>query len=69
MTRDISKAKYEKRMNELGFRKDGLMGYWRLPEPLDNHCVSDWNAGDRRRSKLAFMLKELDRMRKKARAA
>lgn len=66
IVRDISKAQYEKRMNELGFLKDGFMGYWRLPEPLNNLLVSDLNAGDRRRAKLAYMLKEWDRAKTKA---
>jgi hypothetical protein len=65
MTRDIPRKKYIDRMFELGFRPTGFMGYWTLPEPYNHSLVSDLNAGDNRRAKLAYMLKVLDEEKRK----
>ena len=37
------------------------MGYWELPIEGRRINVSDWNAGNRYRSKLAYMIKQLKR--------
>lgn len=57
MARDITRQHYIKIMLARGF--DGPsepFSTWRLPEPYTNHHVSDLNAGERRRAKLAYML-------------
>lgn len=61
-TPDISERRYMTLMHKHGFIQCGYLGYWVLPIPGDkvSSIVSDWNAGDRRRDKLAYMLKALD---------
>ena len=63
--RDISQAQYIASMQSHGFVSDGVMGYWRLPIPGHVINVSDLNAGERRRTKLAYMLKKLSQYEKK----
>lgn len=57
--RDISRKRYLEKMQAHGFTREGIMGYWRLPIPGRYIMVSDLNAGDRYRTKLAYMLKKL----------
>lgn len=59
--RDISREKYLAAMKSHGFASEGVMGYWRLPIPGRTINVSDLNAGDRYRTKLAYMLKQLSK--------
>jgi len=63
-TRDMSKAQFDQRTRELGFRTDGFMGYYRLPEPFSNCSVSIFNAGPSRRAQLAYLLREFERHQK-----
>lgn len=58
--RDISKTTYFAAMKKHGFVSAGFMGYWTLPIEGKTIQVSDWNAGDNRRAKLAYMLQELE---------
>ena len=62
---DISQERYIAKMQAHGFVSDGVLNYWRLPIPGHSICVSDLNAGERRRTKLAYMLKQLSRYEKK----
>ena len=60
MSKDMTKAQFDKKAREFGFKPEGFMGYYALPvEPAV--CVSVLNAGDSRRARLAYLLKELAR--------
>lgn len=63
-TRDMTHAQYRAKMKGYGFKPWLFAGYWELPDPLTIK-VSDWNAGDNRRAKLAYMLKQWEREKKK----
>lgn len=59
--RDLTREQYRKRMEAHGFKREPFMGYW----AFNGVCISDLNGGDNRRAKLAYMLKEKDRIEKK----
>lgn len=61
MKRDMSQKQYLAAMERHGFIRDPGMGYWQLPIANKEILVSDWNAGSNRRTKLAYMLRELKR--------
>lgn len=65
LTRDMTKTEFDRRVAELGFRRE-LMGYYRLPAPYDRVSVCAANAGNRRRDRLAYLLKCLEREENKA---
>ena len=55
MKRDLTKSQFEYRATKLGFKKGGFMGYWQLASnPSVN--VSVWNAGDRNRDRLRYLI-------------
>ena len=57
--RDMTKAQYEKKVRSYGFSEKTIMGYRRLPAPLDHISVSEWNGGDTYRGKLTYLLDAL----------
>lgn len=61
--RDMSNKQYVKAMISHGFSQDGFgfLGYWRVPIKDQHLLVSDLNAGQNRRRKLAYMLAVLER--------
>lgn len=65
MNRDMTKTQFDRRVAELGFRRE-LMGYYRLPEPYSNISVCALNAGNRYRDRLAYLLKYVEREEQKA---
>ena len=67
MTKDISRATYERKMKAHGFKPQGFLGYWQIPNSTTH--VSDENAGDRYRDKLAYMLAEWRKIEAKAEAS
>lgn len=64
-TRDMTQAQYREALRRYGFELIGFMGYYRLPAPCHNTSVSAWNANsERRRDKLAYLLREWDKAKK-----
>lgn len=59
--RDLSRAQFVRAMERYGFRAHGVFGYWSLPVPCHNTSVSEYNGGDRLRSRLAYMLNQWKR--------
>lgn len=60
MVRDMTETQFAEACARYGFTREGFMGYYRLPGPV-HACVSVWNAGDRRRDQLAYLIKENER--------
>lgn len=58
MTRDLTRAQFQKAMRDNGWQIQGFMGYVRLNIPGRHVCVSVWNAGKRRRDQLAYLANE-----------
>jgi hypothetical protein len=55
--RDMSKAQFLSRAAAYGWKPAGFMGYFRRELPDGGAVsVSVWNAGDRRRSQLAYLI-------------
>lgn len=63
-TRDMSQSQFDEAVSRHGFKCEGFMGYYKLPAPFQNCSVSVLNAGDNRRARLAYLLKELERHEK-----
>lgn len=64
--RDITKDQYREKMENHGFQRRPFLGYWQLPIEGRTVCVSDLNAGDNYRAKLAYMLSQLEQEKRKA---
>jgi len=62
-TRDISKAQFEAKCAEYGFKAEGFWGYYSIG--VGGVRVSIWNAGERRRTQLAYLIQERDRWTRK----
>lgn len=60
-TRDMSKKEFGAACERRGFEPEGVMGYYRLNLPGRHHCVSVYNAGDRRRDQLAYLIREQEK--------
>jgi len=58
LARDTSQSEYERRLAAHGFVTEAFWGYWRK----GNISISELNAGPRRRDRLAYILKQYDRM-------
>lgn len=56
MQRDMSKAQFDKECKRYGFKPTGFLGYYSLPNTPTH--VSVLNAGPRRRSRLAYLIRE-----------
>lgn len=59
--RDMSKAQFKAAAAKLGFAPD-FLGYWRLAPPFSNVSVYIRNVGERRRSQLAYLIAEQNRV-------
>lgn len=57
IARDMSETQFAEACARYGFIREGFMGYYRLPGP-GHTCVSVWNAGERRRDQLAYLIRE-----------
>lgn len=64
MARDLSQKQFDDACKRRGFENEGFMGYYKLPQGCCS--VSVWNVGKRRRDQLAYLIKENERMSKKA---
>ena len=53
--RDLTAAQFHARAVKLGFRPTGVFGYCNITETVS---VSVWNAGERRRDQLAYLIRE-----------
>lgn len=62
MTRDLTKAQFDKACKDNGWECEGFMGYYRLNLPGQHYCVSVWNAGSRRRDQLAYLAEQQARV-------
>lgn len=56
MPRDLTQAQFDAECRRYGFERVGYLGYYRVPGER-RVCVSVWNAGPRRRTQLAYLLK------------
>ena len=56
--RDLSKGQFSEACKRYGFEPTGFMGYYALPKPLNNTHISIWNAGDKRRAQLAYLIQQ-----------
>jgi hypothetical protein len=65
-TRDLTKAQFNRLIEKYGFKPAGFMGYYSLPEPHSATNVSAYNAGNRRRSQLAYLLAQARKAEKDA---
>jgi len=64
MPRDMTKGQFLQACEKYGFKPLGFLGYYDTGE---GHCVSVLNAGDRRRSRLAYLVVQRDQwLRKQA---
>ena len=63
--RDMSERQFRDAAAKSGFTPDTL-GYWRLAPPHNNVSVYRFNAGDRRRSQLAYLLAEQKKAEERA---
>ena len=68
-TRDLTKAQFDAAIARHGFKPLGFLGYYSLPEPNQRVSVSKFNAGDRRRAQLAYLLAEAERYEKEKASA
>lgn len=57
MKRDLSEQQFLDAAKKRGFAPSA-MGYWRLAPPCGNTSVYRFNAGDRRRDQLAYLVRE-----------
>lgn len=62
MTRDMSKAEFQKACSKHGFIPQGFLGYFRLPISGHNLNISILNAGANRRAQLAYLIRETARL-------
>ena len=60
MTRDLSQKQLDARLAKYGITRNefSLMGYYEVPTNQGNVSISAWNAGDRHRNQLAYLLNE-----------
>lgn len=63
MQRDMTKGQFRKECERYGFKPTGFLGYYRLPDVAVE--VSVLNAGSRRRSQLAYLIREHEKALKK----
>lgn len=56
--RDITQRQFDAALARHGMRKAGFMGYVDIGVPGQEIHVSVWNAGDRRRAQLAYLLRQ-----------
>lgn len=54
MTRDMTKAQFDRECADREFKPQGFLGYYQLPDGCGS--VSVHNAGTRRRSQLAYLI-------------
>ena len=59
--RDLSYAQFKAQCARLGFKPQGFMGYYDLGIPGYTTCSSVFNAGDRRRDQLAYLIAQRKR--------
>jgi len=64
MTRDMSRTQFRAACERSGFVPE-MLGYYRLPIHGHHIAVNVFNAGDRRRDRLAYLHAELERVTKK----
>lgn len=67
-TKDMSVGQYHSALDRYGFKPCGFLGYYRMPPPHESQSVSVLNAGDRRRDRLAYLLKCLAERENNAKA-
>lgn len=56
MARDLTEKQFREKCERYGFRPKGFLGYYSLPDTIVE--VSVWNAGDRRRDQLAYLIQK-----------
>lgn len=63
MSRDMTQKQFDAALKRHGMVDLGFMGYVRIKSPVRDAAtnVSAWNAGDRRRDQLAYLIKAKDR--------
>jgi len=61
MDRDMSKQQFAEALARYGMREAGFMGYVNINVPGHHIEVSKWNAGDRRRAQLAYLLQNREK--------
>lgn len=61
MSRDMTKAQFKAACNRRGFKSEGFMGYYRLEYEGRQVLVSVWNAGDRGRDQLAYLIRQFEK--------
>jgi hypothetical protein len=62
--RDLTQRQFNEACERYGFKSEGIMGYYRLPVKTHT-CVSVWNAGDKRRAQLAYLIQEMHKWQAK----
>ena len=65
--RDFTKAEFKAACKRHGFKPSGIWGYHSMPGTKVE--ISIWNAGDRRRTQLAYLIQEQRRLIEKAEKA
>jgi hypothetical protein len=60
--RDMSEKQFREALRRYGMTPQAFMGYVELGIPGHTACASHLNAGPRRRAKLAYLLKEREKM-------
>ena len=65
MTRDMTKRQFDEACRRHGFKPEGFLGYHDLGDGLS---VSVLNAGDNRRARLAYLVRESGRHQARKRA-
>jgi len=59
----MTQTQFEAAMKRRGFVRQPFLGYWQLPIDGRRVCVSELNGGKRRRDRLAYMIRELERQK------
>lgn len=59
--RDLTQAQFDEQCKAEGFRAEGFLGYYDLG--VGGLRVSAWNAGTRRRDRIAYLRRERDKAR------
>jgi hypothetical protein len=62
--RDLSETQLRAKLEKLGFKPNGFMGYYSLPSPCAAISISKFNAGSNRRAQLAYLVREFNKYKK-----
>jgi len=68
VSRDLTRAQFRAACERAGFVPE-MLGYYRLPIPGQHIAVNVFNAGDRRRDRLAYLHAETERITQREAAA